>query len=921
MNTNDNMKINEQFLIGNNIAYIEDLFAKYLDNASSVSDEWQNVFKNLDGRDFIPYRDIKEQITQKITPSTYNDNQSEITRLVENYRTHGHLNSNINPINSCNNKTIHELDLNSYNFKNTPNNIKLTFNTNFSKKGETLSNVIKILKKIYCGSIGVEYKHIYSYDEKNWIESKLEKTLGKYNSSPNKQKQILKELVASEHLEKHLHRKYFGQKRFSLEGGLSLIPLLQEIIYTSSDLGVKEVILGMAHRGRLNVLINVMGKSLEQLFKEFDGENDDNFSGDVKYHKGFSTNLNISGKNLHLSLAFNPSHLEIIAPVVQGSVRSRLELRNSIHNKNIICPVIIHGDASFAGQGVVMETLNFSQARGYTTGGTVHIIINNQIGFTTSNALEARSTLYCSDLAKMIEAPIFHVNGNDPDAVIFVAKLAIEYRIKFQKDVVIDMVCYRKHGHNEVDDPTVTQPMMYKLINEIPSTTSIYKELLLERNVVDKKFISNLNNEYNHKLFTGQKVIDTNNDNYNGDNNINWDMLISSKWDDPYNSKVSKKIIKELGNQLSFVPKGFVLHSTVKKIVDERHKMSNGKIPINWGFAETMAYATLLNEGYSIRISGQDSCRGTFFHRHSVFYDYNNGNKYVPLRNLDNSKKNNFTIINSILSEEAVLAFEYGYASTNPTGLVIWEAQFGDFANGAQVVFDQFISSGEQKWGRLCSLVMFLPHGYEGQGPEHSSARLERYLQSCAQHNIQVCVPSTPTQIFHLLRRQAIRNYKKPLVVLTPKSLLRNKLAISSLDELTKGCFNTILPEIDELPCNNITKIVICSGKVYYELLEARREKKIKNIAMIRIEQLYPFPGKELRQVINKYKNAKIISWCQEEPQNQGAWFSTQHHLKSCLSIDQALEYEGRPFSASPAVGSYKLHLAEQKELINSILK
>lgn len=621
--------------------------------------------------------------------------------------------------------------------------------------------------------------------------------------------------------------------------------MMKELIRRSGVNQVKELVIGMAHRGRLNVLVNVLGKEPGLLFQEFEGKIKYERTGDVKYHLGFSSDIKTeSGAIVHLALAFNPSHLEIIGPVVEGSVRSRLGRRNDLAKKDKVVPIVIHGDAAFAGQGVVMETFNFSQARGYCTGGTIHIVINNQIGFTTSNPLDARSTLYCTDVAKMVQAPVIHVNGDDPEAVVFATQVAFDFRMKFKRDIVIDLVCYRRHGHNEADEPSVTQPKMYKKIKSMPTLREKYGEQLVSANLLTKTELDKLVDSYREALDKGKAVVDLVHEDYEGKQSLDWTPYINAKWTDKVETTISKEKLEKISSQLNKLPDGMKLHPVVERLLAERNKMTAGEIPMNWGYAEIMAYASLLHEGYGVRISGQDSGRGTFAHRHAALHDIEKGDTFIPLEHISTNPKRYFTVIDSVLSEEAVLAFEYGFASSEPSFLVIWEAQFGDFANGAQVVIDQFISSGEQKWGRLCGLVMLLPHGYEGQGPEHSSARLERYMQLCAQHNIQVCTPTTPAQIFHLLRRQVIRNFRKPLIVMTPKSLLRHKLAVSPLEALFKGKFHTVIPEIDALDAQKVTKVVLCCGKVYYDLLQMRRDKNLNHVAIVRIEQLYPFPKK-----------------------------------------------------------------------------
>ena len=663
---------------------------------------------------------------------------------------------------------------------------------------------------------------------------------------------LLERLTAAEGLEKYLGTKFPGTKRFGLEGGESLIPMLDEIIQRSGSYGSKELVIGMAHRGRLNVLVNILGKKPGDLFDEFEGKKlVERGSGDVKYHQGFSSNVMTPGGEVHLALMFNPSHLEIVTPVVEGSVRARQDRRkDSVGNK--VVPIAIHGDAAFAGQGVVMETLQMSQTRAYKTGGTIHIIINNQVGFTTSFREDARSTEYCTDVAKIVGAPILHVNGDDPEAVQFATKLALDYRMEFHKDIVVDLVCYRRRGHNEADEPSSTQPMMYSKIKTHMTTRDLYAKALLGEGVISEAGDKDLVESFRNALDNGEHVVKALVKEPNKELFVDWTPYLGHEWTARHDTRVAVGTLQALGQKLCEIPEGFVLQRQVNKIVEDRRKMAAGALPINWGCAELLAYASLLMEGSEVRITGQDVGRGTFSHRHAVFHNQKDGSTLVNLTKLSEDQPR-FQIWDSFLSEEAVLAFEYGYSATKPNALVIWEAQFGDFANGAQVVIDQFISSGEHKWGRLSGLTMLLPHGYEGQGPEHSSARLERFLQLCAEHNIQVCVPTTPAQVFHMLRRQVLRPLRKPLVAFTPKSLLRHKLATSSLEELADGSFQTIIPEVDGHEPSAITRMIMCSGKVYYDLLEKKRTEGLNDTVIIRIEQLYPFPQDDLDELIISY--------------------------------------------------------------------
>jgi len=743
----------------------------------------------------------------------------------------------------------------------------------------------------------------------------------KLNLDEDQKLWLLQLLTAAEGLENHLHSRYVGQKRFSLEGGEALIPLLDELIQRAGAKGIEEVVLGMAHRGRLNVLTNILGKPPGAIFQEFEGRFDLDSqlaSGDVKYHQGFSTDVETPGGIVHLALSFNPSHLEIISPVVEGSVRARQQRRKDREGQKVL-PILIHGDAAFAGQGVVMETFNMSQARGFGTGGTVHVIINNQIGFTTSNPLDARSTFYCTDVAKMVQAPIFHVNGNDPEAVIFVTRLAHDYRKTFHRDVLIDVVCYRRHGHNEADEPAVTQPRMYKLIRRQPTVRTLYAERLANEGTLSMERSQALVEETRTSLEHGEVVTRPFLCGLPNPYSVTWKPYLKVKWDHPADTSLPAATLERLAQRLLSVPEGFHLHPRVGRLMNERERMASGERQLDWGFAETLAYASLVAEGHPVRLSGQDSARGTFFHRHAVLHDQLTGSAYRPLQHISRDQ-GNFTVIDSLLSEEAVLGFEYGYASAAPDTLTLWEAQFGDFANGAQVVIDQFISSGDAKWGRLCGLVMLLPHGYEGQGPEHSSARLERFLQLCAGHNMQVCQPTTPAQIFHLLRLQMVRPFRKPLVVMTPKSLLRHKMATSPLTELSNARFQPVIGEVEEVDPERVVRVIACSGKVYYDLIEARRTRGLSDAAVVRIEQLYPFPEEPFVQALAPFPNAKQLIWCQEEPQNQGAWDQIRHRFHTQVAGGMSLYFSGRPVAASPAVGYYPLHLKQQETLVEEAL-
>jgi 2-oxoglutarate dehydrogenase E1 component len=761
-------------------------------------------------------------------------------------------------------------------------------------------------------------------NERRWFQKKFESKIESYSFSKDEKLHIYERLNSAEGLAKYLAAKYPGMKRFGIDGSESLVPLVDAVIQNCGSLGANQICFGMAHRGRLNLLVNVLGKFPADLFSAFDesGELEGANTGDVKYHLGFSSNINTPGGEVHVSLNNNPSHLEIVDPVVLGSVRARQDRLDDNDRKKVV-PVLLHGDASFSGQGVVMESLQMSQTRGFNVGGAIHIIVNNQIGFTTSNKNDARSTDYSTDVAKMIQAPVIHVNGDDPEMVIKAVKIACKYREKFHKDVVIDLFCYRRRGHNEADDPSATQPSMYKKIAKHPSVLNQYQEKLMSEGFITKESALNIKNNYRESLEAGKTVAKSLSDHSNNSLWFDWtdymDVLWWPKVDTSYNAK---KFIS-LGRKVCEVPDSFQLGNQALKIFNDRKKMTDGSLDINWGYAESMAYASLLEEGYPIRITGQDVRRGTFSHRHACVFDKDSGEGFIPLSKIARENNTRFDIYDSLLSEEAVLAFEYGYSATWPTGLTIWEAQFGDFVNGAQVVIDQFIVSAQHKWERLSGLVMLLPHGYEGQGPEHSSARIERFLQLCASENIQVCIPSSPSQIFHLLRRQAIRKMRTPLVVISPKSLLRNPKATSSLKDLTKGSFKCVIDdEVKNKP--SITKVVLCSGKVFYDLKDRQNSEQKDNIAIVRIEQLYPFPYDDLEEILMEYENVKDIVWCQEEPQNQGAWFSHRHRLQRVLDRlgkDKEITLVSRPPAAAPAVGMMKLHLEQQSNLVTEALQ
>src|SRR5690554_4399278 len=859
-------------LSGGNASYVEELYELYLHDPNSVAEEWRSYFDKLPqtsgtGSD-ISHSTIREHflslaknprrpqaVSGGQVSSERDKKQVGVLRLIQAYRMRGHQASNLDPLGLWQREAIADLTLAEYGL--TEADLDTVFRTGelqIGKEEAPLREILDALRSTYCGTIGAEYMHIVDSAQRRWFQQRLESVRGKPQHSAESRRHLLERLTAAEGLEKYLGTKYPGTKRFGVEGGESLIPMLDEIIQRSGSYGVAEIVLGMAHRGRLNVLVNTLGKNPRDLFDEFEGKKlIDLGSGDVKYHQGFSSNVMTSGGEVHLALAFNPSHLEIVSPVVEGSVRARQDRRKDPTGDKVL-PISIHGDAAFAGQGVVMETFQMSQTRAYKTGGTVHIVVNNQVGFTTSRQEDARSTEYCTDIAKMIQAPIFHVNGDDPEAVLFVTQLAVDYRMQFKRDVVIDLVCYRRRGHNEADEPSGTQPRMYAVINKHPTTREIYAKRLVEAGVVSEEDVQARIEEYRTALDNGDHVVKSLVKEPDSNSFVDWKPYLGHKWTARHDTRFDLKTLQELANRLTNLPDGLVLQRQVAKIIEDRVKMAAGGLALNWGFAETMAYASLLHEGHQVRITGQDVGRRTFPHRHAVLHKQKGDGAYIPLANLYEGQPR-FDIYDSLLSEEAVLAFECGYATTTPNALVIWEAQFGDFANGAQVVIDQFITSGEHKWGRLCGLTMLLPHGYEGQGPEHSSARLERFLQLCAEQNIQVCVPTTPAQIYHLLRRQVIRPLRKPLVVLSPKSLLRHKLAVSTLEDLAEGSFQTVIPEIDQIDPAKVDRVIMCSGKVYYDLLEKRRADGLDNVAIVRIEQLYPFPEDDLSEVLAPYTN------------------------------------------------------------------
>jgi 2-oxoglutarate dehydrogenase E1 component len=932
--------LSNSHLFGANAPFIEELYEAWLGDPQSVPQQWREYFDKLQGaggepsgRD-VAHAPVIEAFARRAKAGAarpvpavagLDRKQNSVLQLIAEYRFRGVFLADLDPLKRHERPRIAELDPAYYDLTDADMSTVYNTGTLIGPEQATLREIIKTLQDTYCGTLGVEYMYLSSRAEKRWIQERLEPVRSRPSYSADTKRHILERLTAAESLERFLHTRYVGQKRFSLEGGETLIPMLDNLLQRAGEAGVQELVIGMAHRGRLNVLVNTLGKMPKDLFAEFEGKHEDSvLAGDVKYHQGFSSDIDTPGGPMHLTLAFNPSHLEIVNPVVEGSVRARQHRRKDRGGEQVL-PVLIHGDAAVAGQGVVMETLNLSSTRGYGTGGTVHIVVNNQIGFTTSDPRDARSTLYCTDVMKMVEMPIFHVNGDDPEAAVMAIEIALDYRVKFKKDVAVDLVCFRKLGHNEQDEPMVTQPLMYKIINRHPGTRKLYADRLASQGVIGPEDADKMVATCRQALEGGYHTNKTILANYRPPFAVDWSKYNRTKWNEKDDTTLPLADLQMLAERLTTVPSNFKLHPRVEKIVADRRLMGQGKMPVDWGMAEMLAYASLLKDGFAVRISGQDSGRGTFFHRHAVLHDQNrekwDAGTYVPLSHIA-PNQGDFVVIDSVLSEEAVLGFEYGYSTSEPNELVVWEAQFGDFANGAQVVIDQFIAAGEVKWGRICGMVMLLPHGYEGQGPEHSSGRIERYLQLCADHNIQVCVPATPVQMFFLLRRQMIRPYRKPLVIFTPKSLLRHKESVSPLEEFAESKFIPVNAEWDEdIRPENVKRVVFCSGKVFFDLRAARKERAVRDVAIERVAQLYPFPHDEFQRRLDLYRNAREVVWCQEEPANQGAWYWIQRYVLKHMREDQVLGYAMRRSSASPAVGYQSLHNEQQKALVDAALK
>jgi 2-oxoglutarate dehydrogenase E1 component len=923
---------------GGNAEFLDSLYEQFLRDPASVDPQWRAYFERFapPGAGERPHEPIVAAIVQRareartalpaIVASAADAEgtakQAAVSRLIQIWTNRGHLVAQLDPLGLLERPRPSVLDL-AY-FGLSAADLESEFFTGSRTKAVPkrmkLRDILAQLAYLYGGPIGAEFAHVSHSEERLWLQDRFQEGRLLDRFTPEERRNILWQITAAEGLERYLHTKYVGQKRFSLEGGEAFIPLMDDLIQTSGSSGVEEVVIGMAHRGRLNVLVNLLGKSPSELFSEFEGKYDLSHlkgSGDVKYHKGFSADLRTPAGNVHTVLAFNPSHLEVVDPVVEGSVRARQERRGDERGERVL-PVLVHGDAAFAGQGVVMETLQLSQARGFATGGTLHVVINNQVGFTTSDARDMRSTIYSSDVAKMLEAPIFHVNADDPEAVVFVARLALSYRMRFRKDVVIDLVCYRRHGHNEADEPAATQPVMYRAIRQHPTARKLYADRLVSEGVLSDGDVDAMVEQYRDGLDQGRPQARASLGMIGNKYTVDWSRYAQVDWSERPKSAVELRRLRALGERITQVPADFTLHPRVAQVIANRRKMLAGELPLDWGTAETLAYAALLEDGFSVRLTGQDSGRGTFFHRHAVLHDQNTDKTYIPLQHIADHQPR-VQIIDSVLSEEAVMGFEYGYSTTEPNALVIWEAQYGDFANGGQVIVDQFISSGEAKWERFCGLALFLPHGYEGAGPEHSSARLERFLQLCAESNMQVCVPSTPAQMFHMLRRQMLQPFRKPLIVMTPKSLLRHELSVSTLDELARGSFARVLDEVDDIAPAQVRRVVFCSGKVYFDLLKARRRDGIRDVALVRVEQLYPFPAEEYEGVLQRYTNVRELVWCQEEPQNQGAWYQIRHRLQDLSR--RPVMYAGRAPAAAPATGITKIHEAEQQALIDAALR
>jgi len=936
---------------GANAAFIADLYAKWIDDPNAVDPSFAELFAGLNdesravlgdvrGASWAPHHASFSEPEIAAPVQVTEPNAEDLRKLardslralmlIRTYRVRGHLEAQLDPLGLQVPKPHPELDPKSYGFTEADWDRPIFIDFVLGRESATLREIVGILRETYCGPIGVEFMHIQDPDQKSWIQRHIEGAPWRAAFTNDRRVQILRELTEAEGFETFCQKKYVGTKRFGLEGGESMIPALHTIIATSAAHGVNEMVIGMPHRGRLNTLVNVVKKPFTAVFSEFSGASsnpeDVQGSGDVKYHLGTSADLDIDGRAVHVSLQPNPSHLEAVDPVVVGKVRARQDMAGDTRKRRSVMCIMIHGDAAFAGQGLVYETLAMSQLIGYRTGGTVHVVVNNQIGFTTLPA-HAYSGLYCTDVAKSVQAPILHVNGDDAEAVVFCADLAAQFRHEFGVDIVLDIVCYRRHGHNEADEPAFTQPLMYKAIRAHKTTRTLYAERLVRQGVIAAEAAQAMADQFTATLDAAQAAAQSFKPNKADWLEGHWSGLKQGdeqeEWIDEATA-VSAATLREVGLALTHVPEDFDLNPKIARQLDAKREMIESGEGFDWSTGEALAFGTLLLEGHRVRLSGEDCQRGTFSQRHAVLIDQTSQNEYVPLNNIRQDQAK-IEIYNSLLSEAGVLGFEYGYSVADPYTLVLWEAQFGDFANGAQVIIDQFLASGETKWLRMSGLVLLLPHGYEGQGPEHSSARLERYLQLCAERNMQVCNLTTPANYFHALRRQLKRNFRKPLVLMTPKSLLRHKLAVSPASEMTNGsAFRTVIPEIDTLvPAEKIRRVVLCSGKVYYDLLAERREQKCEDVAILRLEQLYPFPKISLPKLLAPYRNAEIV-WCQEEPANMGAWCYVDRRIECVLGEIKVKakrpRYVGREEAASPATGSAKMHAVQQAALVRAAL-
>ena len=909
-----------------NAEYVEALYQQYLSDPDSLDVEWRYFFKGFEFGFLRSGGETSEAEVVHVPPGEERRRRVHTDRgvhaLVQAYRQLGHFVAKLDPL-GHNRTSLPLLELSEFGIE-AGDLEKGVGNGGFL--GETdgsLRGLLAKLKMTYCRSIGIEYMDIPDKEQRIWLQERIEPCLNHPALSVEKSRQTLSRLMAAEEFEQFLHTRYIGQKRFSLEGGESLVPLLDELVSTGSELGVEEVVIGMAHRGRLNVLAHLLHKPYENILAEFEGADQSDRAdneGDVKYHKGYSyDHVTDKGRKVHLSLSFNPSHLELVDPVIEGIVYAKQAYLHDAEGMRVV-PVLIHGEAAFTGQGIVAETLNLSEMEGYRTGGTIHVIINNQLGYTATPQ-ETRFTPYPTDVAKQIQAPVFHVNADDPEAVVHAARLAMQFRNHFKVDVIIDLWCYRRYGHNEADDPTLTQPLMYREITKHPTILHLYSFQLIAQNKIGQEEVDEIRGRIRNRLDEAQEIarrlqVQPHSSTFGGV----WQGLTWATEDWSAHTAVDAKTLRRVVERATEVPEGFALHRTLQRMVKSRRAMAAGEELVDWGCGEMMAFGSLLLEGVPVRLTGQDSQRGTFAHRHAVWHDFDTGAEHVSLQHLSRDQAD-FTVINSMLSELAVLGFEYGISTADPRRLILWEAQFGDFVNGAQMIIDQFLASAETKWQRMCGLVLLLPHGYEGMGPEHSSARVERFLQLCAKNNMQVAYPTTPAQLFHLMRRQIHRNFRKPLVLMTPKSLLRHKLCVSALHEFTDGSFLRVIDDEQITEPAEITRVALCSGKIYYDLVAARREnEEVAGVVLVRIEELYPFPSDELQAVLNRYANAKQIYWVQEESQNMGAWNFVRCYLDELLPADCVLAYIGRDEAASPATGSGHIHQSEQQEIITQTL-